>query len=430
MDAGPADVRTWRFAGCAGIGPLSHLARSPERPCSEDPVIGNSKAPARLVRAGVFAGAVAAAALSLAIGWRNYFVYRAAGANVPLWESVAGELPIWFGWLALTPLIVTLARRWPPIGRRAARYAFIHIPAALVLSALMAAVIAIARMPLPNTPSPLSAGVGFGSFWVQVYMTVAFSFLFVYASILGLALAWVYYFEEQQRQIRESRLQTMLVQSQRDLLRTQLQPHFLFNTMHAISALMSVDVPAARRMMSGLSDLLRESLDDSAGHEVQLGEELEFLDRYLDIQLVRFRDRLRVEYDVPETTRRLLVPRLILQPIVENAISHGLAPLQRSVTIRIAAALDDADLVVTVRDDGAGLAADVREGLGIGNSRARLQHLYGASGVLALKPLQPGAETRLRLPAHVDPVDDAVSSPEVSAHTSKHAGGGRRRPQN
>jgi LytS/YehU family sensor histidine kinase len=223
-----------------------------------------------------------------------------------------------------------------------------------------------------------------------------------YWVVLGAATTIDLMRDSRRRIVSQARLQTQLERARGDLLRMQLQPHFLFNTLHAVSALMDRDVTAARRMITRLSDLLRLSLDNDSRYEVSLDEEMEFLDRYVEIQRIRFGARLRVFYDLAPDTRRLMVPRLLLQPLVENSITHGLSRLERPGTVRVESALADGRLVVRVLDDGAGLAggAVAREGVGLGNTRQRLQQLYGGSQAFSIadRP-EGGCEVRIELPA-------------------------------
>ncbi len=172
----------------------------------------------------------------------------------------------------------------------------------------------------------------------------------------------------------------------------QLQPHFLFNTLHAISTLMHRDVEAADRMLARLSDLLRLTVDKIGVHEVSLKEELEFLRSYLQIEQTRFQDRLTVRFDIEPETLDARVPNLILQPLVENAIRHGVVPRTSPGRIEVTARRWDGDLHLTVRDDGPGIPGGPpgsegagRNGLGLANVRARLTRRYGSAGRLELR---------------------------------------------
>ena len=187
---------------------------------------------------------------------------------------------------------------------------------------------------------------------------------------------------------QSERLQVRLDQAQLQALKVQLQPHFLFNTLNTITALVHTDPAAAERMVSGLSELLRFSLGSAGEQEVTLERELEVLRHYLEIQQVRFHDRLSVAFDVDAEAERAYVPNLILQPLVENAIKHGVGPRAAAGHIGIAARHRGDVLTLEVSDDGVGERTDVprREGVGLGNARARLKSLYGDAHLLELGP--------------------------------------------
>ncbi len=207
---------------------------------------------------------------------------------------------------------------------------------------------------------------------------------------------------------RESeQLQTRLAQAQLQALRLQLNPHFLFNTLNAITALVHTDPHAAERMIMGLSELLRISLGSVGEQEVPLSRELEVLEHYLDIQQVRFADRLQVQYAVAPETERALVPNLLLQPLVENAIKHGIAPRAASGRIVIVARRNNGALLLEVSDDGTGSSngTPTGEGVGLRNSRERLRSLYGDDHRFDAAP-QPAGGYRvvIELPFHTTPV--------------------------
>jgi two-component system, LytTR family, sensor kinase len=191
------------------------------------------------------------------------------------------------------------------------------------------------------------------------------------------------------------RLEARLARAQLESLKHQLQPHFLFNALNAITALIPSDARAAQRSVQGLGALLRVSLEDSAEHEVRLGRELELLGHYLDIQHIRFQDRLAVEVTVEPDIVGALMPNLLLQPLVENAIRHGIGPRAAGGSIQVVVARDGSKLRLRVSDDGVGArlgpaGALDREGIGLGNTRARLIHLYGAQQSMVVTTA-PGA---------------------------------------
>jgi sensor histidine kinase YesM len=207
--------------------------------------------------------------------------------------------------------------------------------------------------------------------------------MMTYWAIVGLSHALRYYREARDRELRESQLETHLVEAQLQALQRQLQPHFLFNTLNTISALMHRDLDAADDMIAKLSDLLRLSLQNVGVQEVTLKQELDFLSKYLEIEQTRFRDRLTVVFDIQPDTLDALVPNLVLQPLVENSIKHGIGPRATPGQIAIRSTRVGSMLELEVRDNGVGLSAarltDFNRGIGLGNTRSRLQHLYGQS---------------------------------------------------
>jgi two-component system LytT family sensor kinase len=228
----------------------------------------------------------------------------------------------------------------------------------------------------------------------------------VYWSILGVGYALEYYSRYRERELRAAHLESRLARAQLDVLRMQLNPHFLFNTLHTISVLVrEQENDTADRMIARLSELLRLSIDLEATHEVPLARELEILDCYLDIQKMRFQERLRVGRDIEPATRDSLVPTLILQPLVENAIRHGLAQREAGGRIDIVARRTGDQLVVTIRDDGPGLPADFAigsRGVGLANTRARLDRLYGARHRFELRnELTGGLTVVVTVPWHL-----------------------------
>ena len=316
-------------------------------------------------------------AFALLVATQNALLLQRAGSEISWWTLAIGELPVWYAWLALFPAIRALAIRFPPIGRAFARNFLLHVVMALVSTLVMIAVATLVRMQIDGLIPPRygyldAVGRAFrGSFIV---------FLPVYGIIVTGVLAWNYYQDTQERTLQQSQLQAALASARLDALRDQLQPHFFFNSLHAVSALMSEDVPAARRMMRRLSELLRLTLEEGP-HEVSLERELEILGMYVDIQEIRFGDRLEVEYRITPDTKTLLVPRFLLQPLVENSIKHGLATRGGAGRITVEAERSDEALHLCIRDDGPGFATGEgprRHGIGLRNTKARLEHLYGA----------------------------------------------------
>ncbi len=303
--------------------------------------------------------------LSIFTASRIYISYSYGNYSISWWSALTLALPDWYGWALATPLIYFLARRFP-IERAVIRRALtIHIPVSLVLSILkMVAEYNAIQIIDPNPRRQFSM--------LQIQST-----LLTYWSIMGIIYAFDYYTKYRQHQLKASQLETRLAQAELQALKMQLHPHFLFNTLHAISALMHRDVEAADRMIARLSDLLRLTLENVGAQEVPLKQEMEFLERYLEIEQIRFQDRLTVKIDIEAEALDARVPNLLLQPLVENAIRHGIAPRASAGRVEITARRDDGRLRIGVLDDGAGLDQNAfKEGIGLANTRARLEQLY------------------------------------------------------
>ncbi|WP_205525786.1 sensor histidine kinase [Pyxidicoccus trucidator] len=331
----------------------------------------------------------------------QHSVYRASRAEPSgFGESLLIGAIEWGGWALLTPLILAVARRVRATGRPWPVQLVLHVPPGLLFAVAHMALHALLRRLL------LEPSGGWDATWTyftwMLSKTTDFDLL-VYLSVVGLDAALRYSRQVREEAVRASQLEAQLAQAQLHLLRSQLRPHFLFNTLHAISALMHRDVTAADRMVGQLSELLRASLERDGRHEVPLSEELDLLTPYLDIERTRFSDRLQVEVDVAPEARNALVPPLLLQPLVENAILHGIAPRRGPGRVWVRAARSGERLSVEVRDDGvgppsAGLEA-LREGIGLGSTRARLEKLYGAAQSLTLAANAPrGFTVSLSLP--------------------------------
>jgi LytS/YehU family sensor histidine kinase len=237
-------------------------------------------------------------------------------------------------------------------------------------------------------------------FWAE-YVRKLDIVAFYYAIIAGVSHAVDYYRMYRSGELRASQLETELRQSQLEILKSQLQPHFLFNTLNAVNALIYEDPRAADRVITRLGELLRMSLAVGNQQEVPLGYELEFVRAYLDIQQTRLGDRLQVVIDVPDDLHDMMVPTLLLQPLAENAVLHGVAPLMRGGVVRIAAAANDETLVLSVADTGSGFRQSKRRGIGLTNVQLRLRQLYGAAHSFSIEPQEPtGTIVTTSLPVH------------------------------
>ena len=254
-----------------------------------------------------------------------YMEVRAEGMNHSAWRIFSWGILTWLAWAPLTPAMLWLARQHSLAGDAWKRSLPIHIPAFLLLSAIhSAAAVAITLnvKPFDNMGSSPT------TFWPRFLSRMLGSFgsdLLVYGTVVGVCYAIDYYHKYREREFQASQLEAQLAQAQLDSLRMQLHPHFLFNTLNGIVSLVRDSKnEAAVNMLVGLSDLLRHALEHSDQQEVELKVELNFIKLYLGIQQMRFSDRLQIEIDVDPNTMKALVPNLILQPLVENALRHGI----------------------------------------------------------------------------------------------------------
>jgi two-component system, LytTR family, sensor kinase len=227
--------------------------------------------------------------------------------------------------------------------------------------------------------------------------------LLTYAAIVGTSHAALYYRRYHEREAETHKLEAALARAQLQSLQMQLQPHFLFNALNTLSELIHRDARAADRMVARLGDLLRLTLERGSAHEVTLRQELEFVQKYLEIQQTRFHDRLRVEINARPETLDARVPNMILQPLVENAIKHGLAARASAGRVEISAVRRARALCITVGDDGQGLSDGAqREGVGLSNTRQRLAQLYDGQSRFELRNrASGGVEAILMIPFRV-----------------------------
>jgi two-component system LytT family sensor kinase len=334
-----------------------------------------------------------------------YLGMRAEGMSHSFGRVLAWQVLGWAPWACLTPLVLWLGRRFPVERSALAR----SLPAHALSCALLAAAHIAAFTYVTILLTPFGAPPPGRSFLSLFYGRLTSQFhidLVIYCAILGVSYAVGYYGRFREREMRASQLEAQLAQAELQALRMQLQPHFLFNTLNGIAGLVRDQKNrAAVDMLAGLSDLLRYTLVNAGRQEVPLREELEFLELYLRIQQMRFPDRLRVETHVAADALDALVPNLILQPLVENAIRHGIAPRAAAGTVGVSAARRDGTLELKVYDDGLGLkprgdaGGNAGEGIGLANTRARLRQLYGARQRFTVENREPqGVEATLVIP--------------------------------
>jgi two-component system, LytTR family, sensor kinase len=338
----------------------------------------------RLLRWGT--GLAGWALLGVFFATQNQVTYAQYDRPPPFATTLSYALCSWLTWAPFAPLAIALARRFPLSPPGLWRSAVVHLAAAAAVIPAKLWTDAAARALLFHRP-------------LRPWPADAHTALLTYAAIVAAVQVALLRRRARERELRASQLESRLAQARLQILERQLQPHFLFNTLHAVSALVYQDAARADQMISQLADLLRLSLQSEGMQEVPLRDELQFLERYVAIERTRFADRLTVEFQVDPTVLAARLPSLVLQPLVENAIRHGIAPRPAPGRIVLRAARDEADLRVEVTDDGLGLRGPVREGVGLGNARARLEHLYGPGERLTLSPAPSGGvRVTLRVP--------------------------------
>ena len=324
------------------------------------------------------------------------------------WGEAMSELIEYGIWVIITPLVFRLVAAFPVVEAapqhrgRAFRNVAIHVVAALVVAVTIDLSEELIQMALGVLSSEVPPILH------QVQRLWFLDELMFYLVVLMASFARIYYRQKQERQeearrleARTEALEAQLTEARLEALRMQLNPHFLFNTLHAVSTLVDRDPDGVRRMIARLSELLRHVLDEEAPQEVPLAQELDFLEDYLDIQSIRFQGALDTTIDVPPALHDAQVPNLILQPVVENAIKHGASKVRGIGRIELRARRDDDQLMLTVEDNGPGLGPDQTDGLGLRNVRARLEELYGDEQALRLNALpDDGTRVTLTLPYH------------------------------
>jgi signal transduction histidine kinase len=345
-----------------------------------------------------------ATAFGISSSIQAYFLQKAAGDQSPV---MLGHLLLlntvyWYVPALVAPLIMRFALAFPPGRVRWPAVIGLHAAGALTYAVLhTAAMLAIRGAVNPHPP--------LRGWWhaAQIEFFTQLDWMFMtYLFLVGLAHAMAYRRESEERALNAARLETRLVEAQLQSLQRQLHPHFLFNTLNTISGLMRTDVNAADRMMDRLGDLLRATLHTSNVQEVPLRDELDLLQKYVDIEQTRFGPRLNVRLHVTPETLDARVPSLLLQPLLENAVRHGIAPHARPGFIVVDAARDRNRLRITVRDSGDGVPADrltlLNHGVGLANTRARLQHLYPGDHDFVFSNIEAGFSVTVAIPFVVE----------------------------
>ena len=299
------------------------------------------------------------------------------------------QLAWWTPWIPLVPLIIHVAQTFPVEKRRWLKSLLIHAGFCVLFSLLhLTLYVTLSRVIGGQTwlnlagESPESYSTVLWNLLTTPFMVNFRLRLLIYAIIVLVALTVDYYRRLQKRELDLTRLEKQLADAQLQALKMQLHPHFLFNTLNSVSALMYKDVDAAEEMVRKLTNFLHMTLESSGSQEVTLEKELDFLNYYLQIEQIRFQDRLAIEMKIDPSTLDARVPNLIMQPIVENAIRHGVATRSAHGHIQISSRKQNGVIQLQVQDNGPGLEAlngEIREGVGLSNTRLRLQQIYGDS---------------------------------------------------
>lgn len=343
-------------------------------------------------------------ALGLFFAVQSVITYTSQGREV-LWTApLVYQLGYWYTWGLMAPIITWIVRRNPlddgRRGRSVTRLvaaAFIIAPVQFVLASVIRTfgLYATSVIDADRMSASLDAIAG------QV-LTASFDSALTYWMIVGVVYAFHYYRKLQTRELNTSRLEASLSAARLQNLRAQLRPHFLFNTLNSISALVTKDPVAAEKMLAQLSELLRMSQDGDGKRTVSLRSEMKFARHYLEIEQTRFEDRLRISIQYDPPLAEIQIPPIILQPLVENAVAHGIAPFEVPGTVDVQARLIDDQLELIVRDSGPGFdpsSSGFRPGIGLSNTRRRLEQLFGDRFSMEFaRPDEGGFEVRITLP--------------------------------
>jgi signal transduction histidine kinase len=345
--------------------------------------------------------------LGLSFASQFYISSAKAGLEVSWNQAIRFALGDWYVFAVLSIPVMYLARRVPFETGTWARSLAVHVPASILFS--------LAYMVLRAWVGQWQGAATFAEAFRPLLVKTWHFNMLIYWVIVAVSQAFENYRKYRERELRASELEKRLAQAKLQALQMQLNPHFLFNTLHSISALMHKDVEAADRMITRLADLLRAALERSDSQEVTLRQELEFLGRYLEIERTRFGDRLSVKMNIEPEALEAQVPSLILQPLVENAIKHGIEPNSKPGRIELGAHPSAGMLRLEVCDNGKGLKAKpeaLTERVGLSNTRARLKELYGSAHQFELcSGPEGGLIARVTIPLRIQKTTNESPNP-------------------
>jgi two-component system, LytTR family, sensor kinase len=354
-------------------------------------------------------------ALALVLAVQNYYLGRSEGSHPDFWQLVVrGVVSFWI-YAVLTPPVLWLCWNYPIQRKRFFSRLLLHFAASLLFTTIHVSLrIMVYPIRMEGKVVPVSPAL-----WRTLFLFFAFdNIVNTYAMIAIFGHMMLSYRDLRERELRSAQLEGKLAKAQLSMLKMQLQPHFLFNTLNAVSALTRDHPEAAEDMLVRLSDLLRRTLDNDAEQEVPLRAELEFLGQYLAIEQVRFADRLKVDLNPDPETLDALVPNMFLQPLVENALRHGIGRKAQGGRLEMRSWREAGNLLVSVQDTGPGFPTDastaLEEGIGLSNTRSRLQHLHpGNHRISFANAPGGGAIVTLRIPFRTlataeTPADEAI----------------------
>jgi len=349
-----------------------------------------------VVRFAQFFGMWTAVAIMFALQWYSYDALH--GHSSPFITYLRWNIEQWYTWLLISPLALRLAAKRPIDPQHPLRFLPLHLLAGVLFAVLAVTVQSVLAVFLEPGAPPLSHFSAFlqnirGNVVLLLSKDVAMGIV-TYWALTGLAQTLHFYKESSNRQLRESQLEGQLAQAHLQVLEMQLHPHFLFNTLHAIGTLIHEDPESAEQMLLNLSALLRVFLEEESSQQISLRRELHLVDLYLSIQRIRFKDRLTVRSVIDPETLDCAIPSLILQPLVENAIVHGIAKNPGDDQVEINSSVRSGRLEIQISNSNSSLPPDlsadeVNWGVGLTNTMQRLRHTYNGSAQLSLRAGSP-----------------------------------------
>jgi signal transduction histidine kinase len=354
-----------------------------------------------------------ATVLALFFATKDSFHEQVLGLPITWGKNLWWKAMEWYAWALFATPIFAVCRRFD-FSTRPWRTMLVHLACGAVAALLHCCVLTTgARI----EAEVLQTGLSWPGLFTFILANHFHENVLTYAAIVSAWYALDFHNRFRERQRRAAELEAHLAQARLQMLKTQLHPHFLFNTLNGIAALIYENPKAAHRMLARLSELLRMSLQDDAAPEVMLRSELEFGRRYLELEQIRFGTRLTVEWDIAPETLQARVPNLLLQPLLENAIKHAITPFSTPGQISVVSRRENDTLLLRVKDNGPGLSkfneVSGRSGIGLLNTHARLRELYGDQHRIELKSAESGGlVVEIAIPFRPDPAQEVPSDAE------------------